>query len=142
MLELDKLEKNIAETRKLGSIAYKDGMVDTGVPSKRCSDGHHTFAELYEHRYILWIAYCQLMVQTQGVRVWRSKLHADGTMYPDSFVLGMFKVKGEQITYHLRGALWSLCDFAETLDHAPEYDGHTPLEGLTRIYNQIKGRSQ
>jgi len=82
------------------------------------------------------------MVQTQGVRVWRSKLHADGTMYPDSFVLGMFKVKGEQITYHLRGALWSLCDFAETLDHAPEYDGHTPLEGLTRIYNQIKGRSQ
>jgi hypothetical protein len=142
VLELDALEKNITESRRGGAILYERGMVNTGIPSKQCTDGHHSFAELYEHRYLLWVAYCQLMAQTQGARVWRSKLHADNTMYPDSFVLGLFRVKGEQVTYHLPLRYWDLCDFAAILDKAPEWDGHTPKDILLRLVLQIKGRNE
>lgn len=49
------------------------------------------------------------------------------------FVLGIGKEKGEQITYHLPLSRWEETNFAETLDRAPEFDGHTPADVLERI---------
>lgn len=97
------------------------------------SDGHHTFAELYEHRYWLWIKYCELFDVSGDERVWRSKLHSDGTMFDDSFIMGIGRELGEQVTYHLPLRLWDETDFAETLDRAPEYDGHTSADALERL---------
>lgn len=95
------------------------------------SDGYHTFAELYEHRHALYLAVCRSLFGYADV--WRSKLHADGTMFDDSFILGIYKEPGSQITYHLPLRLWDAADFADTLESAPVYDGHTPDDVIARI---------
>lgn len=100
------------------------------------SDGYHTFDELYEHRVTLWIALCRKCAESHRLAddlVWRSKLHSDGTSYPEWFVLGMFYEPGDQITYHLPLYLWNETDFAKDLDRAPDFDGHTAAQVLERI---------
>lgn len=92
------------------------------------SDGYHTFNELYAHRIALWKAVCRL-----SGGAWRSKKHSDGSGIPGWFVLGMGREPGRQCTYHLSDAEWDACAFAETLDTAPTFDGHTPADVLARI---------
>ena len=103
-------------------------------------DGFHTFEELYEHRFTLFITLCRTFDRIPDYirdvfspTVWRSKLHADGTMYDGWFVIGIGREKGEQISYHLPLARWDETDFAETLPNAPEYDGHTSDDVLERL---------
>ena len=43
------------------------------------------------------------------------------------------KEKGKQITYHIPLDRWDECEFAETLDKAPEFDGHTSQDVLERL---------
>lgn len=108
------------------------------------SDGYHTFSELYDHRITLFITLCRFVQDSDetatdygGVlarkRVWRSKTHSDGTSWDGWFVMGVGKEKGEQITYHLPLSRWGETNFAETLKHAPEYDGHTSNDVLERL---------
>lgn len=105
------------------------------------SDDYHTFDELYEHRVVLFIALCKMLYEDpqyqtgQKSKIWKSKLHSDGTMFDDWFVMGIGEKKGEQITYHLPISKWEETEFAETLENAPEWDGHTPEDVLTRIKN-------
>lgn len=96
------------------------------------SDGYHTFRELYEHRYWLWIRLCE-SENDHCEEVWRARLHSDGTMFKDSFVLGINTSPGKQMTYHLPLRLWEHCEFAYTLERAPEYDGHTSDDVLERL---------
>lgn len=104
-----------------------------GVDSNMVSDGHHTFGELYEHRIVNYIALCkQLSCLTTSV--WMSLFHSDESSFDGYFVLGINKEKGTQITYHLPLTYWDEClKFAEELDKAPEFDGHTSADVLTRI---------
>lgn len=113
-----------------------------GVNTNLISDGYHTFGELYEHRIELWVQYCRLMVamgttlQARAyidVEVWRSKLHSDGSSFDGWFVLGIGKDAGDQMTYHLPMKHWERCEFAETLERAPEFDGHTSADVLKRL---------
>lgn len=107
------------------------------------SDGYHTFDELYDHRITLYIALCRERSKQVNVRyegnnytknsVWRSKVHSDGSKYESQFILGIFKGLGIQITYHIPNDRWDETDFAETLDKAPLYDGHTSADVLKRI---------
>lgn len=98
------------------------------------SDGYHTFDELYEHRHTLFIALCRELANARAINpVWRSRLHADGTMFPDWFVMGIHKERGRQITYHLPARLWLDTYCAETLDRAPEFDDHTSTDVLQRL---------
>jgi hypothetical protein len=106
------------------------------MPSQ-VSDGHHTFEELYKHRYLLFIALCKLLAQTKKHYIWRSRLHSDGTMFDNSFVLGINEEQGEQITYHLPLNKWEDTSYADTLGNAPQYDGHTPNEVLSRLEKLI-----
>jgi hypothetical protein len=96
------------------------------------SDGYHTFNELYEHRNQLWIALCKAL---HPRFVWKSKLHSDGTFYPGWFVLGYRMKHGKQITYHLPMSLWESCDFANTRNRAPKFDGHSSEDVVDRIKN-------
>ena len=101
-------------------------------------DGYHTFNELYEHRHMLWIKLCELYAKVKFEElVWRSKRHSDGELAfgGEWFVLGIGKEKGSQITYHLPIDRWDDTDFAEILDKAPEFDGHTSADVLQRIKN-------
>ena len=100
------------------------------------SDGYHTFDELYEHRFVLWIALCRKTAATtreQWNPTWRSKFNGDGSHYEGWFLLGMFSEPGHQITYHLPLSRWDECGFARTLEKGQEFDGHTSADVLERI---------
>ena len=110
-------------------------------------DGYHTFNELYEHRIRLYIALCRVYATMNkqskllGLKpltdsIWRSKKHSDGKICfgkDDIFIMGINKEKGEQITYHLPMEKWNETEFAETLDQAPEFDGHSSDDVLDRL---------
>lgn len=99
------------------------------------SDGYHTFNELYEHRHALFIALCRNRKAYVGFPsdVWRSRHHADGTMFPGWFVMGIGEAPGQQLTYHLPERLWEETHFAAKRPRAPEWDGHTPADVVTRL---------
>lgn len=92
------------------------------------SDGYHTFDELYHHRAVLF----SVIVAKFTDRSWKSKLHADGTMYDGMFIVGIETPDG-QATYHYDvDPYWNLFRCKE-IDHAPEWDGHTSDQALERI---------
>ena len=97
------------------------------------SDGYHTFDELYAHRVELFLTLCRLFSRRDAAPVWKSKLHSDGTSFKGWFILGLFTGRGHQITYHLPIDRWEDADFAETLDEAPEFDGHSSDDVIERL---------
>lgn len=121
--------------------------IDKGFKAKGenmiVSDGYHTFDELYDHRITLFIELCRALNKIDEVRdpkyimyirkPWRSKLHSDGSKYEGWFVLGINKEPGLQITYHIPMERWEETDFVETLEKAPEFDGHSPADVLARL---------
>src|SRR5438552_1256739 len=103
-------------------------------------DGYHTFDDLYDHRHTLFIALCKAFYKDpqyqlgQKAEIWCSKNHSDGSYYEGWFILGMGKEAGKQITYHLPARFWNeVCEFAEVLEKAPEWDGHTSQDVLARL---------
>ena len=92
------------------------------------SDGYHTFNELYDHRAKLF----SVIVRCFKDRAWKSKLHHDGTMYEGMFIVGIETPQG-QATYHYDvDPYWNVFDCKE-LARAPEWDGHTPEQAISRI---------
>lgn len=49
------------------------------------------------------------------------------------FILGINREKGKQISYHVPLKRWKETDFAQTLDKAPKFDGHTSQDVLNRL---------
>jgi hypothetical protein len=119
-------------------IPQKHEMIRAEGEELTISDGHHTFEELYDHRITLFIA---LALQISGqpfddnnkYAVWKSKKHSDGSTYEGWFIMGIGMGKGHQISYHLPLKKWDDTEFAQTLEIAPEYDGHTSEDVLERI---------
>jgi hypothetical protein len=118
---------------------------------KECTcDGYHTFDELYDHRVTLFITLCRILA-TDGAHafakneprdlywrngaVWRSKLHHDGSFFPNWFIMGLRTDPGRQITYHLPMARWEETEFAYTMEKAPFWDGHTSDDVIERLKN-------
>lgn len=113
------------------------------IPKNCDCDGYHTFDELYDHRITLWIALCKIATEDCGdcsgrgeLFAWRSKRHSDGELCfrtGTQYVLGLGRDIGKQITYHIPIERWDETNFAETLEKAPEWDGHTSEEVLARL---------
>lgn len=98
------------------------------------SDGYHTFTELYAHRIALYIQLCKRIAEDNFLDpVWRSKVHSDGKGYDGWFIMGINNEPGKQISYHLPMSYWDQTEFAATLEVAPEWDGHTPADVITRL---------
>ena len=91
------------------------------------SDGYHTFDDLYEHRCILYSVICN---QNKD-KAWKSKLHSDGTMYDDMFIVGLETPAG-MTSYHYSMKYWDLFKVKE-ISNAPEWDGYTPEDVLQRL---------
>jgi len=109
-----------------------------GDKMKECDcDGYHTFDELYDHRISLYIALCKsLNSDDEYYQVWRSKKHSDGELCfgtGTQFIMGIGKKVGEQISYHIPIERWNETDFAESLEIAPEFDGHSSDDVITRL---------
>lgn len=122
---------------RFGKNRFLKDIEANGGEDMDASDGYHTFTELYEHRIALFIALCRARSEDDkfyGIdEIWRSKLHSDGTSFEGWFVMGIGKDLGDQITYHLPLSKWEETDFAETLEQAPEFDGHTSADVLERL---------
>ena len=98
------------------------------------SDGYHTFDELYAHRCALFIALLDyIKVSGVGPPVWKSKFHADGSMFEGWFVAGIGTLAGNQITYHLPIHLWDKVH-VRPRGKAPKWDGHTSADVVKRLY--------
>jgi hypothetical protein len=94
------------------------------------SDGYHTFEELYNHRHCLFLA----LMRSHPKLSWRAVCHADGTHYKGWIICGMHLPTGD-ITYHLPAVLWSKLNGCgiTTSTRAPEWDGHTSQDVITRL---------
>lgn len=113
-------------------ITWNNGMtataklkVDSGT-----SDGYHTFDELYYHRMILF----SYIVNKNHSVAWKSKLHHDGTMYPNYFIVGIDTPEG-QYSYHYHLDDWEKF-FCQELEHARKWDGHEPKD-ITRLLSLL-----
>lgn len=106
---------------------------NSGIDTNKVSDGYHSFGELYEHRIELYVALCRSLTRNEDGFVWKSKIHSDGSCYDGWFLLGIGTIDGLQVTYHLPTSKWDDCLFAETLEKAPEWDGHTSNDVLERL---------
>lgn len=99
------------------------------------SDGHHTFNELYEHRYALFVA---LMKSNPDIS-WRANNHDDGSNFEGYFIAGMHLPTGD-ISYHLPVRMWELLDYVgiETRLRAPEWDGHSSINVIHRLEHWVE----
>lgn len=126
---LENLDNLIAQVNKAEQIQKQ---LDTGD----LSDGYHTFNELYYHRMCLF----SIIVKQYKDLAWKSKLHSDGTMFDNYFIVGINTPNG-QATYHYHIDHWDMFDCVE-LPNAPKWDGHTAddvpkrLLSLTKLNNQ------
>lgn len=107
----------------------------SSVETNLISDGFHTFGELYEHRIVLYLVLLRHFSThpKQKGNIWRTEVHSDGSKWDGWFLLGIGKQKGEQITYHFPMSKWEETNFAETIDIAPDFDGHTSTDVLQRL---------
>lgn len=119
------MEKHSEMTKKINDeiLKYKN----LGWSSKGISDKWHTFDELYFHRMILFLT-IQLAHKDKS---WKSKQHHDGTMFEDSFIVGIDTPKG-QYSYHYNLEFWDMFKDIKELELAPEFDGHRP-DDVTRL---------
>jgi hypothetical protein len=114
-------------------------------PTGKICDGFHTFDELYDMRLALTIAlfkqlYDKYTKKYQVNPIWKSKLHEDGTMFENFFVVGAFPPsqhfgEHETITFHYPIEHWNSFWFAAILDKAPPFDGHTAKDVMERLKN-------
>jgi hypothetical protein len=101
------------------------------APGFRVSDGYHTFDDLYDHRFELFLALCRSV--NHSAQVWRSLLHSDGSRFEGWFIMGIHTAPGSQLTYHLPISRWEETAYATTYEHAPPFDGHTASDVLERL---------
>lgn len=111
------------------------------IEADSVSDGHHTMSELYNHRHALFCALCKIYDNyitpfNTRVHCWKSRLHADGTMFEGWFIAGMtitqFDTSVKYVTYHLPIEWWDKFKIIE-MKKAPEWDGHTSNDVLARL---------
>lgn len=103
------------------------------VESGKISDGYHTFDELYFHRMMLFAVICR----TYKEKAWRSKLHDDGTMYDNYFIVGVTTPEGDY-SYHYHEEYWGHFEGIKELEKAPKWDGHEPSD-IGRLLSLISG---
>jgi len=111
-----------------------EAVVNQPLTTGETSDGYHTFNELYEHRHALFLN----LMSGIGYDPWISKLHHDGTGLDGWFISGVDLPTGT-ISYHLPERLWDAAVFtgAALMERAPEWDGHTSDDVVSRLYQMV-----
>jgi len=114
---------------EIAKVTYKDNkMIVEG--EIEVTDSYHSFDELYAHRILLFIS----LMKSHKDLSWKSRMHSDGTSFPEWFIAGM-KLPSGDITYHISDKFWSLVEDIPTLEKAPEWDGHTSEDVIRRLNN-------
>ena len=123
---MNKIEQDII-TESINAVILKQK--ERGFSTKDISDKWHTFDELYYHRMVLFLA----IQKANPDKSWKSKKHHDGTMFDDSFIVGIETRQG-QYSYHYDLKYWDMFEDIKELEFAPEYDGHKP-DDVGRLLN-------
>lgn len=110
-------------------------------------DEYHSFEELYNHRMALNIAlfnywseefrriemYFDIeQIKNAPPKVLKSKLHYDGTMFPDYFIVMAILPYNKQISYHYHIKHWDKFKISE-IYKAPKWDGHNSDKVIERL---------
>lgn len=97
------------------------------------SDGYHTHNELYAHRRLLTLhaVHAWLAAGYQVVKSWN---HSDGQpAFGGGWFIIVAQLPGKlQVSYHYEEEHWNLFDIPEA-DNAPEYDGHSADDVVSRL---------
>lgn len=110
------------------------------IPGDHCSDGDHTFEELYTHRLALFVALARAL---DYKNCWRAKRHYNEDEFgmPDGFFIAGINYKpGDQISYHIGLEHWDKLAGFKELPAAPAFDGHTSDLVVERLLSGIVRR--
>jgi len=112
--------------------ALADAGMLAGVVTEHTSDGHHTFAELYDYR-MLYNAHAARGWLSVGIPVVKSRRHSDGeACFGGGWFIVTATLPTGQVSNHYRDEFWDLFDVPEA-DLPPEWDGHTPQDAADRL---------
>lgn len=102
------------------------------VVNGEISDGYHTFTELYEHRYALFLALIAQLKNNDaanGTLVYKVLDHFEGW---DLIVYN--NLLAGQISYHLPSRLRPYYEWIKEVDEGKhEFDGHTSDDVVKRL---------
>ena len=102
--------------------------MDDGEMTNGISDGSHTFGDLYYQRMMLTSVIAKAIMSTKNLgTVRRSKLHDDGTMFKDYFII-YFTTPDGNFSYHYHMDNWDNFWFVPEVDKAIKWDGHSDLD--------------
>lgn len=109
------------------------------------TDGHHTMAELYEHRHALFCALIAANILDTHNSSFKSWKHSDGEPCFGGgwFVAGLYlKHTGNLVTYHLPEHWWDVCpaSLVELLREASHAISLLDDHGLLFEYDGLAGR--
>lgn len=128
----------VTDEERLKLISLIISELDDPDKNDIISDGYHTFEELYYQRMMLTKAVALAVITNfDEDTVYRSKLHADGTMYKDFFIV-VFNTPEGNFSYHYHMMYWGVFDFLKELPNAGEFDGHT-WKDVTRLQSFFNG---
>lgn len=122
--------KMLEEVKNYDKVTVINNMINDLDYKGNITDGSHTFDELYYHRMVLFSIICNI----NSNMAWKSKLHSDGTMFDNYFIVGITTKEGDY-SYHYKLEDWDRFKVKE-LDKAPEWDGHKPSD-ITRLYSLL-----
>ena len=103
----------------------------------KVSDGYHTIEELYEHRCLLFIAYCVLAVEKDSPKFCAYiKEHLPG------WFLLVIDTGAGQMSYHCNNKFLHLVEKSLIPEDSGEhkYDGHTSKDVLDRLTKVIEDK--
>lgn len=122
----------VPDVERLKLISLIISEMDDPDKIEDISDGYHTFEELYYQRMMLTKTVAMAAITNfDKDAVYRSKLHSDGTMYKDFFIV-VFNTPEGNFSYHYHMMYWGVFDFLKELPNAEEFDGHT-WKDVTRL---------
>lgn len=129
----------VPDLERLKLISLIISELDNPDKTDDISDGYHTFDELYYQRMMLTKTVALAAVTNfDKDTVYRSKLHSDGTMYKDFFIV-VFNTPEGNFSYHYHMMYWGVFDFLKERPNAEEFDGHT-WKDVTRLQSFFNGR--
>ena len=108
------------------------------INSKKISDSHHTFEELYEFRVLYQSLLFNEWAKTGEIEVYKSKKHHDGepSFGGDTFIVVAMLPIG-QISNHYKLKYWDLFQIPEHKKSIYDYDGHDSKEVIQRVKKYI-----
>ena len=128
----------VPDVERLKLITLLIREMDNPDNTDNITDGYHTFEELYYQRMMLTKTVALAAITNFDDTVYRSRLHSDGTMYKDFFIV-VFNTPEGNFSYHYHIMYWGIFDFLKELPNAEEFDGHT-WKDVTRLQSFFNGR--